>query len=446
MKKNKLIATMLASTLLMTSLASCGGSGGASSEVSETASAESTESGSAEGGVLTVMCPGTSADAYRETYQAIADDFSANNEFGVTVNFEFYEREQYKTKLTTLMASNSVPDMFFTWELDYLKPFVEGGKVYDLTESLNADTAWKDSFVEGALEPLTYDEKTYAVPTQSTLAVMYYNKKIFADNGLEIPTTYDDFLKVCDTLKTNGITPMSIAAATPWIASEFIQQLSNGIGGMDLYNGIADGSIAWNDQANVEAGLDTQDMINKGYFQDGMLGMESDEAKALFQKGEVAMYYMGAWEVSTFIDEASTPESANIGAFIMPAKSAENNGILVGSVDSSYAIAETCENKEAAVAFLKYYTSVAGQERLVYEQGRLPSIKLELDQSKLKPLVVEVMELSKNATGMTPWWDRVFGAGEGVEYNNQSLAIFGGEDVQTAFDDLQSFAESNANR
>ncbi len=440
LKKNKIISTFMATALLATTLVSCGG--GSGSEVSENTD------GSATGGgeVLTVMCPGTAADPYRETYQAIAEDFSANNEYGVTVQFEFYEREQYKTKLTTLMASNSVPDMFFTWELDYLRPFVEGGKVYDLTADLEADPEWRDSFIEGALDPLTYDDKVYAVPTQSTLAVMYYNKQIFADNGLEIPTTYEEFLNVCDTLKANGVTPMSLAATTSWIPAEFVQQLSNGIGGMELYEGIAAGTTPWNDPANVEAGKDVQDMINKGYFQDGMLGMDSDQAKSLFQKGEVAMYYMGAWEVSTFIDEASTPESENIGAFMMPAKNPENNGIVVGSVDSSFAISETCENKEAAVAFLKYYTSVAAQERLVYEQGRLPSIKMELDETKLKPLVVEVMEISKNSTGMTPWWDRVFGAGEGVEFNNQCLAIFGGSDPQTAFDDLQSFAESNANR
>ena len=69
-----------------------------------------------------------------------------------------------------------------------------------------------------------------------------------------------------------------------------------------------------------------------------------------------------------------------------------------------------------------------------------------MDQSKLKPLVVDLITLSSEAKGLTPWWDRVFGAGEGVEFNNQSLAVFGGDDVNKAFDDLQSFAESNANR
>ena len=57
----------------------------------------------------------------------------SDNEYGVTIQFDFYENEQFKTKLTTLMASNAVPDIFFTWELSYLQPFVEGGKVADIT-------------------------------------------------------------------------------------------------------------------------------------------------------------------------------------------------------------------------------------------------------------------------------------------------------------------------
>lgn len=441
MKLKKLTGMYLLGVLLVSSLSGCG-----SNITSEQEKVENSAIEDSDKTVLTVMASGTAADTYKETYQGIADDFSANNEYGVTVQFEFYEREQYKTKLTTLMAANAVPDMFFTWELDYLRPFVEGGKVYDLTEELNKDEEWKSRFVEGALEPLTYDGKTYAVPTQTTIATMYYNKQIFADNGVEVPTTYEEFLNVCETLKKNGVIPMTLAGSTSWIPSEFIQQISNGIGGMDLYNGILEGTRKWNDEANIEAGFEVQSMIDKGYFQDGMLGMGSDEAKLLFQQGKAAMYYMGAWEASTFINESLTPVSNDIGVFNIPGKNPVNNGIIVGSVDSSYAISENCQNKEAAVAFLKYYTSVAAQERLLYEQGRMPSIKLDVDESKLKPLVVDLISLSANAKGLTPWWDRAFGAGEGAEFNNQCMAIFGGDEVNAAFDNLQQFAEANKQR
>ena len=112
----------------------------------------------AKGGeTLTVMCVGTEADSYIDYYNAVAEKFSENNEYGVTVKIDFYENEQYKTKLTTLMASNAVPDIFFTWELSYLQPFVEGGKVVDITSYLNEDEEWKNSFADGTLDLVAYD-------------------------------------------------------------------------------------------------------------------------------------------------------------------------------------------------------------------------------------------------------------------------------------------------
>lgn len=413
-------------------------------------SEKSPESADANGGTsggdtLTVMCVGTAADAYKETYQAIADDFSANNEYGVTVKLEFYENEQYKTKLTTLMASNSVPDVFFTWELSYLQPFVEGGKVYSLQEAIDADDEWKNSFSDGVLEPLTFDGELYAIPTQKSFCVMFYNKQIFEENNIQIPTTYEEFLAVCETLKESGVIPMALAATDAWIPAQFIQQISNGIAGLDLFNGIVEGTRQWNDPAHVEAAEEAWAMIEKGYFQVGMLGMTNEEARSQFANGKTAMYFMGAWEASNLMADDCAIKNV-VSAFTLPAKNPEYNNISVGSVDTSFAISENCQNKEAAVAFLKHFSLVKSQEKVLYEQGRLPSAKIETDESKISPLVLDLIELSNESAGLTPWWDRAFGAGEGVEFNNQCLAAFGGDNAQNAFDELQAFADDNANR
>lgn len=432
---------VLLTILLVIGLIGCS-EGSSSSTTQDSAGRGDSEEDSV---LLKVMCVGTAADGYTKTYQEIADEFSANNEYGAKVEFEFYENEQYKTKLTTLMAANDVRDIFFTWELDFLRPFVEGGKVYSLQEAMDADPEWKESFLDGVLEPLTFNGELYAVPSQTTFCVMFYNKRIFEENGVTVPTTYEEFLDVCETLKNNGVTPMALAASDAWIPAQFVQQISNGIAGIDLYDGICEGTRKWNDPAHIEAAKEAQTLVEKGYFQDGMLGMSPEEAKSMFMNGKAAMFFMGVWEVSSFIGE-DCAERDNISAFILPAINPEHNYINVGSVDSSFAIAETCENKEAAVAFLKHYTAEPAQQKRLYEAGRLPSTKIQIDESKVLPLVQEVIALSEEFKGLTPWWDRAFGAGEGVEFNNTCLAVFGGEDPQESFDALQSFADQNADR
>ena len=195
--KKKFVAVLL-SALTAGSLLLSGCGGGSSSG----------DSGSGSSGgddTLTVMCVGTEADTYIDAYNAIAEKFSEDNEYGVTVEIEFYENEQYKTKLTTLMASNAVPDIFFTWELSYLEPFVEGGKVADITSYLEEDQEWKNSFADGTLDLLSYDGKNYGVPTQKSLCVMFYNKQIFEENGVEVPTTYEEFLEEKKNIIESGV-------------------------------------------------------------------------------------------------------------------------------------------------------------------------------------------------------------------------------------------------
>lgn len=392
---------------------------------------------------LKVMCVGTDADNYVEYYNQIAEDFSADNEYGVTVSIDFYENEQYKTKLTTLMASNAVPDIFFTWELSYLEPFVNGGKVTDLTSYFEEDAAWKDSFAGGTLDTLTYNGGIYAVPTQKSLCVMFYNKQIFEENGLAAPTTWEEFLNVCETLKANGVTPMALCGTDAWIPAQFVQQISGGMAGDELFKNICAGEEKWNNEFHVKAAEEVKAMADAGWFQDGYIGMGPEESRALFTTGEAAMYFQGAWDAGV-VKESGIGEVA--GAFVLPAYDAQYNNISVGSVDTSFAVAETCENKDAAVAFLKYWSSQAVEENLLYEAGRLPAGNFEIDETKLEPIMAEILTISSEQVGLTPWWDRQFGAGEGVEFNNTCVAVLGGEDAQSAFDTLQQFAEDNADR
>ena len=391
---------------------------------------------------LTVMCVGTEADANVDDYNAIAEEFSENNEYGVTVEIEYYENEQYKTKLTTLMASNAVPDIFYTWELSYLEPFVQGGKVADITSYLEEDQEWKNSFADGALELLSYDGKYYGIPTQKSLCVMFYNKEIFEEYNIEIPTTYEEFLDVCETLKNNGVVPMSLAGGT-YPTSQLVEQIAIGMSGNGLFDDLYDGKEKWNNETFIKASQEVKDMADKGYFQDGYMGATAEEMVNAFINGETAMMFQGVWETDKL---AQSEIGENISAFALPPSDPQYQNISLGSVDTSFAIAENSEHKDAAIAFLKYWTSTESEETLLYNAGRIPAGVFDIDETKLDSLTADVLEISNSQENLVPWLDRSFGAGEGVEFNNTCVAILGGEDISTAFDSLQKFADENAER
>ncbi len=432
----KLLALILALAMCL-SLVACGSS-------STSDSSTTGDSASGDGETLEIMMVGTTSDAYIEGYNQVISDFNETNEYGVTVEVEYISNSDYKTKLTTLMASDAEPDIIFTWELGYLENFVDGGKIVDLQPYLDEDEEWAESFNEGMLEQLTYDGDVYGIPTQQSACVMFYNKDIFEEYGLEVPTTYDEYLEICETLKAAGITPVSLASTADdaWLVSQYIQQLANGIAGYDLFDSLKNGEGAWNDEAFIEAGNLFAAEVDAGYYEDGFTGVGSTEAELLFQTGQAAMYFNGCWEISN-LDEDAENCTVNVGCFAMPAINSEYNGVVVGSVDTSFAITENCTNVDAAVALLKYWTSEDVAGYLLYDYGRLPSTSIDLDESQLTSLTAEALTLFNSFTDLTPWFDRM-DTDIGNEFNNVCVGISTGDSAQDAFDSLQSYVDNNS--
>lgn len=402
-------------------------------------------SAQAEGITLTMMMNGTESDAQVEGYKKIIEKFNESNEYDATVECVYYANSDYKTALSTMMASDSEPDIIFTWELGYLGNYVNGGKIVSLQSYLDEDQDWASTFNGGVLDLLTYDGEIYGIPTQQCMGIMYYNTRIFEENGLSVPTTWEEFENVCATLKENGVTPMALAstAADAWLVSQYIQEISNGISGYELFDSLYQGTGKWNDDAFVQAATLFQDQVNAGYFEDGFTGVTGDEAREFFRMGMTAMYFNGSWEISTVSDEASSPEAANISCFVLPKYDPANEGVTLGSVDTSFAITKNCENVDAAVAFLKFWSNEENASMLAYDYGRMPCTNYELNADNLNPLMSTCISQLSEQKNMTPWYDRV-DADLGNEFNNQCVSIANGDDPQACFDALQAYADSRS--
>ena len=397
----------------------------------------------AEGTVLTMMENASESDSIIKAMREIVEEFNATNEYGVTIEMENLANADYKAKISTVMAADSEPDIFYTWELGYLGNFVNGGKAVDLQEYLDADPDWANSFRSGVLEPLSYDGDVYGIPSAMTCAMMYYNTEIFEEQGIEVPTTIEELEAACDKLLEAGITPIAVGGSPEdaWLVSEFIQELANGIAGYDLYESLVNGTGSWNDPAFVQAGELLQSWIDKGYFEEGFTGVGNTESSNMFGMGMSAMYYNGGWCNATFDDETVTDQAGKISVFPMPAFDAANSGTIVGSTNRAYAISKNCQNVDAAVAFLKFLTSKESQEKLTYDYSIIPSTQLDIDRSKLTDLAAQTIDLIGAQEHLTAWFDRV-DTNMGNEFNNSSNAIANGEDVQATFDALQEFYEN----
>lgn len=105
------------------------------------------------------------------------------------------------------------------------------GLLGDLTEVAETQ-GWSTALPrEGAM----YDGKFVGVPFNIHRAnCLWSNAKVFADNGLTPPTTWDEFFAVGDTLKEKGIVPLALGGE-PWQETSPLEDAMNAVGGADFY-------------------------------------------------------------------------------------------------------------------------------------------------------------------------------------------------------------------
>lgn len=447
--KKKGIALFLALTMVLSAGCSSGGGksqennqGSQSAAAAKDTQAEAGSKDSKEKVTLTMMAVGgADKEATISLIGEMIDEFNSANEYQAQIQIEWLEDAQYKTKFATLMTQNNMADIFFTWEYGYLKPYVEAGKVMDLTDALNADPQWQERFSEGIFAPLTYNDHIYAIPTGRKMGPVYYNKKIFKECGVEVPETWDEFMDVIGKVKEAGYVPVDMAAQDAWVIAEFFLDIIGGVGGTELYNGIYTGENTWDDPQCIKAGQLLQDLVAAGAFPDNFAGLSYDEGVMMFTSGKAAMYPMGTWVTSAILAEMN-PE--DVGVFLPPAYEQKNGKAHMSQVEMSWAVSETCKNKEAALGFIKKFSEETYQERFLLEAGQLPATNLQVDAGKIDSVTSEVIALAAQGIDPLTPFDVLLGANVGGEFNNISLAIATGKDPADQFAQLQAYAQSQA--
>ncbi len=320
--------------------------------------------------------------------------------------------ESYKMKLKTAIAADEAPDLFFTWGGGFSKPFVDAGKVLPLDGVISQGLL--DRAIEGALGYVTYDGNLYGLPYSQWVGVLYCNQEMFDEYSLKIPETYSELLEAVRVFKGNGIDPIGVGASERWTAMFYHNVLALRTAGAELCNEALAGNADFNGPKFVEAAEKLKELIDAGAFNNGYMGMNFDEFKALFLEGQIPMIYQGDWVAG----ECELEDSAVKGKIVathFPAiegSSASPRDFLGGALDSFMVSANT-KHKEEAVRALEFLCET--QSRLCFQEGMgLPVYKGDLDLSSTNRLTRQIVELSGEGTGFTLAWDTFF-TGEDTE-------------------------------
>jgi raffinose/stachyose/melibiose transport system substrate-binding protein len=347
---------------------------------------------------------------------------------------------QYLTKLTTEIVAGNVPDVFWAWPSGRLEPFVNGKRIRPLNSFLDARPELKKTISPLALEGTTFNGNVYAVPIDQSGELVFYNKKIFADNGLSVPASYDQFMSICATLKAKGITPVVMGNLDVWPGAIPYMMLFNRMQGNVLYEQVILGKQAkFDDPAFAETGNKLKEMINAGVFNASANALKYDEAQVEYTSGRAAMVFDGIWALTGFLDKLGN----NVGAFnfpMLPGGKGSANDYLI-NYGTVFCISSATRNLPAAEALVEFILSPERQAAFV-ELGKIvASINLPVNYSKLPLILQEINDdLAKANYAIIPY-DNPLGSNIGTEFNLAVQRVFAGQDPVRVFQDLNKIAK-----
>jgi len=340
---------------------------------------------------------------YMPYFEEVVKEFEAKNP-NIKVNMEAVADEPIKDKLRVLMGTDSQPDIFFTWSGEFAKKFVRSNNAYDLTDVLNNDDEWKNGFMEAGLEPFKTDGKNYGVPFRINGKFFAYSTEVFDKLGLSKPTTWKEFVEICDKIKADGIVPIAFGNQRPWAGCHYLTGLNQKMVPNEIrmkdYN---PKTGEFMHEGYLEALNYFKELNDKGYFNKGVNSTYHDMAHQLVASGKAAMIYVELEEFPQIEEELS----GKWDFFPLPDMPNErgNKNFLTGAPDG-FMISASTKHPEESIAFLKFLTSKPMADKLVKMLGWPSPIKGAVSaENNALPALIKGMEGIENAEGMALWLD-----------------------------------------
>jgi multiple sugar transport system substrate-binding protein len=273
--------------------------------------------------------------------------------------------DQMRQKITTALASGDYPDIAYIFGSD-LANLARSDKVLDLTDEVNApDFGWDDYYAP-ARDATMVDGRVRALPALVDDLAVVYNKKLFADMGVDEPAegwTWDDFAATSKALTDSGKGTFGTAwpavgdEDTVWRVWPLVWQ-----GGGEVITD--DGKVGFGGAPGEQA----FGVVNQ-LAQDGSVYVDtkpdSDQTYQLFNNDKIGMVVTGPWQLPDFIEQKK-----DFGVAPLPTFGGEP---LTISAPDTWTIFDNGDARsKAAVEFVHWLNSPEQDAKWVTKAGSLP--------------------------------------------------------------------------
>ncbi|MEN6480199.1 MAG: extracellular solute-binding protein, partial [Anaerolineales bacterium] len=219
--------------------------------------------------------------------------------------------------LKTALSSGSGPDiMYYDTGPGFAGVLARAGLLLPIDDAYE-EYGWNDKVIAWAKDRTAFDGKTYGIGHEIEFLGVFYNMRIYEEEGLTEPKTHDDYLTICETLKGKGYIPIAFGDQPKWPAYHEFSIFSNNIAGPSKVAAAISGEQPWNDPDFVQAiQMFFVDMRKAGYLTPDPNAVTYDDANLLFYNGQAGMTMTGTWMVADYTNPEIMPDP--VGFYFYP--------------------------------------------------------------------------------------------------------------------------------
>ncbi|SDH40299.1 N-acetylglucosamine transport system substrate-binding protein [Sinosporangium album] len=286
------------------------------------------------------------------------------------------------------VVNNSGPESIDTSALQQAGHLADLTALYDAPSVHDPSKKVRDTLVTGVIEEGLIAGKPYILNYTLSHRGLWYNAKLFADKGYQVPTTWDAFLALCEQLKGAGITPFAYPGQVgPYYQTWNLLYTAAKIGGnqviIDIDN-LVDG--AWQNPAMLQAVTAWAD-LQKKYGDKAYFGLNHTETQVRQLQDKVAFYPTGSWIENEMTKEipagkfeyAVMPIPSVTAADKMPAEA-----IFAGAGENFF-VSEKGKNKAGGMEYLRQMLSLEGAKAFTEKTKNLTVVVGSSDGVDLPP-------------------------------------------------------------
>ncbi|MCF2669150.1 ABC transporter substrate-binding protein [Faecalicatena contorta] len=298
-----------------------------------------------------------------KAFEKMEEEFNATHD---DIVLEIESPNDAMTVLKTRFIKEDVPDIIGIGGDVNFSSFIDSDMLMDISD-FEGISDIKPAYLKIA-KNLEYvpEEGVYSVPYVANAAGILYNKDMFDEHNWDIPTTWDEFIALCDEIQASGIQPLYFGFKDTWTCLAPWNSLAVDLAPADVCQQVNRGETTFSDEYR-EVSEKMLELLP--YGPEDPYAYNYNDACTAFANGESAMYTIGNYAVPQI---QSVNPDMNIDSFVMPGNNNADVNILNSGIDLQFCVTNDCENKEAAYEVLRYLLKDETIQIYLNDQSAVP--------------------------------------------------------------------------